>query len=51
LGQDPDPGGPKITTKIDERSFMILSAGCSLLRAEGFSISLDVLYLVLRRNK
>jgi hypothetical protein len=31
---DPDPGGHKMTQKNE----------CSLLRAEGFSCSLDVLY-------
>jgi hypothetical protein len=33
---DPDPVGQKMTQES-------LSAGCSLLRAEGFSCSLDVL--------
>ncbi len=42
---DPDPGGqndPKIRKK--DRIFIFWSAGCSLLRAEGFSCSLGVLY-------
>jgi hypothetical protein len=32
----------KITKKL--RIFMFRSAGCSILRAEGFCFSLDVLY-------
>jgi hypothetical protein len=35
---DPDSGGQKL------RKFMFWSAGCSLLRAEGFSCCMDVLY-------
>jgi hypothetical protein len=36
---DPDPGGPKKITKFGKkfRNFMFCSAGCSLLRGEGFS--------------
>jgi hypothetical protein len=42
---DPDPGGQKLPTKKKKlRKILFLSAGCSLLRAEGFSCSLDVLY-------
>jgi hypothetical protein len=43
---DPDPGGQKCPTEIEKklRIFMFGSAGFSLLRAEGFSCSLDVLY-------
>jgi hypothetical protein len=50
---DPDPASKsgsrsrrgKINLKKEKfRSFMFLSAGCSLLRAEGFFCSLDVLY-------
>ncbi len=43
---DPDPGGQKWPTKIEKRTefFFFLSAGCSLLRAQGFSCSLGVLY-------
>jgi hypothetical protein len=38
---DPDPGGPKDPqNKKNEETF---NAGCSLLRDEGFSCSLDVL--------
>jgi hypothetical protein len=46
LDPDPDPGGQKWPTKIEKNStnFMFLSTGCSLLRAEGFSCSLGVLY-------
>jgi len=42
---DPDPGGQKWPSKIEKklRNFKFLSAGCSLLRAEGFSCSFDVL--------
>ncbi len=32
---DPDPGG---------QNAMVLSAGCSLLRSEGFFCSLEILY-------
>ncbi len=41
----PDPGGQKWPTKIDKklRNFIVLSAGCSLLRAECFFCSLDFL--------
>ncbi len=41
-----DPLGQKWPTKIENklRNFMFWSAGCSLLRAESFSCSLDVLY-------
>ncbi len=43
---DPDPGGQKLPTKNRKKSriFIFLSTGCSLLRAEGFSCSLGVLY-------
>jgi hypothetical protein len=43
---DPDPGGQKWPTKIEKvKIFYVLKdAGCSLLRAEGFSCSLGVLY-------
>jgi hypothetical protein len=42
---DPDPGRQKMTNKIEksQKNFMFGSAGCSLLRAEGFSWSVDVL--------
>jgi hypothetical protein len=51
-----DPSGFTIRIRIQEgkkgpekyktvKSFMFLSAGCSLLRAEGLSSSLDVLYV------
>jgi hypothetical protein len=42
---DSDPGGGKMTHKNKKKSinFIFLSAGCSLLRDEGFSYSLDVL--------
>jgi hypothetical protein len=33
------------TTLLNLRNFMFLSAGCSLLKAEGFFGSLDVLYV------
>ncbi len=51
---DPDPGGqsqndPQKQKKL--RNFMFGSAGCSLLRAEGFSCSLDVLYGGLGKSK
>jgi hypothetical protein len=41
---EPDSRGQKIPTKIEKKSrtFMFLSIGCSLLRAEGFSCSLDI---------
>jgi hypothetical protein len=38
---DPDPGGAKITHK-NRKIFEVLAV-CSLMRAEGFSCSLDVL--------
>jgi hypothetical protein len=39
-------------TNIEKvKNFLVLSAGCSLLRAEGFSCSLCVLYGGLRTNK
>ncbi len=43
---NPDPGGQKWPTKIEKKyiNFIFWSAGCSLLRAEGVSCSLDVLY-------
>jgi hypothetical protein len=43
---DPDPGGEKITQKKlkKDRIFIFWSAGCSLLRAEGFSCIFGVLY-------
>ncbi len=42
---DPDPEGQKWPTKTKKiKKFMFWSAGCSLLRAEGFYCSLDVLY-------
>jgi hypothetical protein len=42
---DPDPGGQKWPTKIEKvQNFHVSSTGCSLLRAEGFSCSLGVLY-------
>jgi len=42
---DPDPGGQKWPTNRKKyRIFMFWSARCSLLRAEGFSCSLGVLY-------
>ncbi len=46
LIRNPDPGGQKSLTKIKKklRKFMFWSAGCSLLRAEGFSCNLGVLY-------
>jgi hypothetical protein len=36
---DPDPGGQKLSTKIEKKviNFIIGSAGCSVLRVEGFS--------------
>jgi hypothetical protein len=38
---DPDPEGQKLPTKIEKvKKFHVLSAGCSLLRAESFSCSL-----------
>jgi hypothetical protein len=42
---DPDPGGQKLPTEIEEKiiNFMFRSVECSLLWAEGFSCSLDVL--------
>jgi hypothetical protein len=47
---DPDPGGQKLPTNI-EKSKEFSSAGCSLLRTEGFSCSLCVLYGGLRISK
>jgi hypothetical protein len=43
---DPDPGGEKLPTKIEKSPEFscFLSTGCSLLRAEGFSCILGVLY-------
>jgi hypothetical protein len=45
---DPDririQSGQWIQIRIALRNFMFLSAGCSLLGAEGFSCCLDVLY-------
>ncbi len=43
---DLDPGGQKLHTKIEKRHRIVMfwSAGCSLLRAEGFFCSLGVLY-------
>jgi hypothetical protein len=56
---DPDLRGQKWPRKIE--NFTVSSAGCSLLRAEGFSCSLDFLYgglgiskfqfLIKKRNK
>jgi hypothetical protein len=53
LDQDPDPGGQKMTHKNRKKSriFMFLSTGCYLLRAEGFSCSLGVLYGGLKISK
>jgi hypothetical protein len=43
---------PQKPTKIEKvQNFMFLSAGCSFLRAEGFSCSLGVLYGGLGRSK
>jgi hypothetical protein len=45
VDSDPDPGGqndPQISKK--ERIFMFRRTGCSLLRAEGFSCSLGIIY-------
>ncbi len=45
-GLDPDPGGKKWPTKMEKLiNFIFWSAGCSLLRSEGFSCRLDVLGL------
>ncbi len=42
--RDPDPRGQKWPTKVNKiRNFMSWSAGCALLRTEGFFFSLDVL--------
>ncbi len=42
---DPDPGGKNDSkNRKKDRIFIFWSAGCSLLRAEGFSCSLGVLY-------
>ncbi len=46
---DPDPEGQKWLTRLI--NFIFCSAGCSLLRAEGFSCSLDVLYGSLEISK
>ncbi len=47
-----DPGGSKMGQKYKKcRNFMFWSAGCSVLRVEGFSCSLDVLHGGLRINK
>jgi hypothetical protein len=54
LDPDPGPGGQKLPTKIEknsEISCFFLSAGCSLLGAEGFSCSLDVLHGDFGMNK
>jgi hypothetical protein len=50
---DPDPGGQNWPKKIKKRNriFIFWSAGCSLLRAEGFSCSLGVLYVGLEISK
>jgi hypothetical protein len=41
---DPDPEGQKLPTKIEKvKNFDVWNAGCSILRAEGFSGSLGVL--------
>ncbi len=46
IGLDPDPGGKSDPHKQKKKliNFTSLSTGCSLLRAEGFSCSLDVLF-------
>jgi hypothetical protein len=42
LNPDPDPGGHKLPTNIEKLiNFIFRSAGCSLVRAEGFSCILD----------
>ncbi len=41
---DPDPGEQKWPSKKEKSYFIFWIAGCSLLRTEGFSCSLDVLY-------
>ncbi len=46
LDTDPDPGGQKGPTKKEKYK----EISCSLLRAEGFSCSLGVLYTVQRRT-
>ncbi len=44
-GINPDPGGQKWPKKYKKlKNFIFWSAGCSFLRADGFSCSLDVLY-------
>jgi len=50
---DPDPGRKKITAKIlkNPKIIMLGTGGCSLLRTEGFSCSLGVLYGVLWISK
>jgi hypothetical protein len=40
---DPDPGGQKLPTKIEKKKFHVLKC-CPVLKAEGFSCSLDVFY-------
>ncbi len=47
----PDPGAQKWPTKIKLINFIFWSAGCSVLRTQSFSCSLDVLYGVLRISK
>ncbi len=43
--KDPDPEGQKLLTKIGKgENFLFWSARCSLLRTEGFTCSLDLLY-------
>jgi hypothetical protein len=51
--RNPDPGGKKWPTTKEKTfgNFMFWSAGLSLLRAEGYSCSLDVLYGGLRISK
>jgi hypothetical protein len=49
VNPDPDPGGQK--DPKNRKSQEISFAGYSLLRAEGFSCSLDVLHGGLRINK
>jgi hypothetical protein len=45
LEPDPDPGGQKLPTKTEKiKKFNVSSAGYSLLRAEGFFCSFDILY-------
>ncbi len=48
FGLDSDPREQKWATKIEKKNYFIFwSAGCSLLSAEGFSCSLDVIYRIL----